>query len=391
MGTRRGASSDSAGPVPLAQILDQALQRLNPIASATQPGDAILFSGNPHESVPRRLLLDARLTPLERNAWQVIRMLLDDNRLTVFPTYDQLRPYLTSTPCTGNASNETVARALMLLRLARWLTWVRHRREPATGRIQGNVYVLHDEPLTPHEAMQLGPRYLELVMDSLSHSSKAIQRVAFFTLKETTESSPQTSNALSPRLRALLEQLASPQFTEIALSSDSELEQPSESEGRQRSDSEHSGNLQERASVRNPNAGRTVRTEDIYKSSVQYRAREHPRLRLPEAFARLRREQQVGALAALEKVEADLQQLVLDEWAARSHDSAIRNPAGYLFGIIQKALRGEFRAWAAQKTQDRFTGHASSATPERAPAAASTHDVSAQQHIAELRRMLNIR
>ncbi len=25
-----------------------------------------------------------------------------------------------------------------------------------------------------------------------------------------------------------------------------------------------------------------------------------------------------------------------------------RNPAGYLFGIIQKAFRGEFRAWAGQ-------------------------------------------
>jgi len=29
----------------------------------------IVFSGNPHETVPRRLLLDDRLSPLERNAW----------------------------------------------------------------------------------------------------------------------------------------------------------------------------------------------------------------------------------------------------------------------------------------------------------------------------------
>jgi Tfp pilus assembly major pilin PilA len=112
-------------------------------------------------------------------------------------------------------------------------------------------------------------------------------------------------------------------------------------------------------------------------------------LRLPDAFSRLRREQQVGALAALEKVEAEVQQLVLDEWAARCEDAVVRNPAGYLFGIIQKAMRGEFRAWAAQKTQDRFTTLASPATPERTPAAASAQ--SAQQHIAELRRMLNIR
>ncbi|MBP6763255.1 MAG: hypothetical protein KA131_16015, partial [Thauera sp.] len=28
--------------------------------------------------------------------------------------------------------------------------------------------------------------------------------------------------------------------------------------------------------------------------------------------------------------------------------SAVRNPAGYLFGIIQKAMRGEFKAWAGE-------------------------------------------
>ena len=33
-------------------------------------------------------------------------------------------------------------------------------------------------------------------------------------------------------------------------------------------------------------------------------------------------------------------QAVLDEWAARCGGSTVRNPAGYLFGIIQKALRG---------------------------------------------------
>jgi hypothetical protein len=266
---------------------------------------------------------------------------------------------------------------------------VRHRRDPATGRIQGNVYVLHDEPLTPQEAMQLGSRYLELVMDSLSHSSKAIQRVAFFTLKETTDAAS-SPHALSPRLQALLEQFAGSQFAEITLSSDSEPGQHSESEGRLRSDSERGKKPAESASVRNPNMARTVRTEHIYKSSVLYGTHEHSQLKLPEAFTRLRREQQVGALAALEKVEADVQQLVIDEWAARCNDTAIRNPAGYLFGIIQKALRGEFRSWAAQKPRDRLTMPADSAAREPAPAAAvSTHKKSVQQHIAELRRILN--
>ncbi len=64
----------------------------------------------------------------------------------------------------------------------------------------------------------------------------------------------------------------------------------------------------------------------------------------------LKAEQQSGALAALQPVDPDLHQAVLDEWDARCRASSVRNPAGYLFGIIQKAMRGEFRAWAGQRT-----------------------------------------
>ncbi|VFR53415.1 FIG141751: hypothetical protein in PFGI-1-like cluster [plant metagenome] len=69
------------GPVSLADLFDAALKDLAPKPSASAPppmpappptspasGDAFLFSGNRHETVPRRLFLDRRLTPLERNA-----------------------------------------------------------------------------------------------------------------------------------------------------------------------------------------------------------------------------------------------------------------------------------------------------------------------------------
>src|SRR3546814_12455977 len=87
-------------------------------------------------------------------------------------------------PCAGQASHETVARALTLLRLTRWLSLVRRRRDARTGRILGNLYVLHDEPLTPFEAMQLDPDYLQLVSHALGHSAKTVQIVGLPTLKE---------------------------------------------------------------------------------------------------------------------------------------------------------------------------------------------------------------
>ena len=211
------------GPVALADLFDSALNDLAPKprppapepapASATSPvpatGDGFLFSGNRHESVPRRLFLDRRLTPLERNAWQVFRMMLNEDGVTAFPTYEQLRPWLASTPCAGQASHETVARALTLLRLTRWLSLVRRRRDPKSGRILGNLYVLHDEPLTPFEAMQLDPDYLQLVSHTLGHSARAVQVVGLHTLKEIAEDPLLSGRMLPSRLQVLAERLAS--------------------------------------------------------------------------------------------------------------------------------------------------------------------------------------
>ena len=202
------------GPVALADLFDSALKDLAPkprppapapaFASATSPvsatGDGFLFSGNRHESVPRRLFLDRRLTPLERNAWQVFRMMLNEDGVTAFPTYEQLRPWLASMPCAGQASHETVARALTLLRLTRWLSLVRRRRDPKTGRILGNLYVLHDEPLTPFEAMQLDPDYLQLVSQALGHSARAVQVVGLHTLNEIAEDPLLSGRMLPSRL-----------------------------------------------------------------------------------------------------------------------------------------------------------------------------------------------
>ena len=88
------------------------------------------------------------------------------------------------------------------------------------------------------------------------------------------------------------------------------------------------------------------------------RARAIQNLRLPERFLRLKDEQQAGALVALQQVDETQRQAVLDEWAARCVGSTVRNPAGYLFGIIQKAIRGEFKAWA---------GEGSASTPPATP------------------------
>lgn len=379
-------SSRPAGPTSLSALLDDALQQLAPTKAAAA-ADGFLYSGNRHESVPRALFLDRRLTPLERNGWQIFRLLLNDDGVTAFPTYDQLRPYLASTPCAEQASHETVARALTLLRLTRWLSLVRRRRDPKTGRLNGNLYVLHDEPLTPFEAMQLDPEYLGLVSHALTHASKAIQRVGYHALQELTEDPMLCGHSLPTRIQVLAQRMARggilagesyPQPQPVHESEEGS-ESPLRNGGRPFSDSEVGAKASKTNSLRNPKQDRTV--SNRINRTVP-RAREFQSLRLPERFLALREEQQAGALVALQQVEAEQRQAVLDEWEVRCSDSHVRNPAAYLFGVIQKALRGEFQVWAAQGRSN------ATAPPPTPPPRPATPEV-VQAHLASLHALLN--
>ena len=396
------------GPAALADLFDSALKDLAPNprapapapASATSPasatGDGFLFSGNRHESVPRRLFLDRRLTPLERNAWQVFRMMLNEDGVTAFPTYEQLRPWLASMPCAGQASHETVARALTLLRLTRWLSLVRRRRDPKTGRILGNLYVLHDEPLTPFEAMQLDPDYLQLVSQALSHSAKAVQVVGLHTLKEITEDPLLSGRTLPSRLQVLAERLASrgigsqESYPQEGMVHDSEEGASSllRNSDDPSSDSEAEPQPASDGALRNRKQDRTVRSRI---NEVRTTARERgqvaamPGVHLPDGFIGLKEEQQAGAMVALQQVDAPLRQAVLDEWVERCRSSTIRNPAGYLFGIIQRAIRGEFNAWAKQGSAPP-PAPARDAPPE--PPRKVVPPEVARQHIDRLRDLL---
>ena len=384
-----GGAPRRDGPVALSALFDDALRELVPRAPPTPPAprgaaaaspaapvsDGFLYSGNRHESVPRALFLDRRLTPLERNAWQVLRLQLQSDGVTAFPTYDQLRPYLASMPCAAQASHETVARALTLLRLTRWLSLVRRRRDPKTGRILSNLYMLHDEPLTPFEAMQLDPDYLGLVSQALTHAAKAVQIVGMNTLREIAEDPMLNGRTLPTRLQVLAQRMARNEWADASypqapVDHESEEGQDGLLRNLEGPSSESEAGLKSApdGSLRNPKEDRTVRMDRINQVRTVPRAKSLQHLRLPERLLRLKDEQQSGAMVALQQVDESLRQAVLDEWDARCRKSAVRNPAGYLFGIIQKAIRGEFKAWAGEGGSPSTPP----APPPRPPAAGTT-------------------
>ncbi|WP_397453188.1 hypothetical protein [Pseudomonas sp. NA-150] len=57
-------------------------------------------------------------------------------------------------------------------------------------------------------------------------------------------------------------------------------------------------------------------------------------------------EQRQKALAVLTLVPVELRKSILDQWAARLVQNLMRNPFGYLLGMIEKARNGEFNAIA---------------------------------------------
>ncbi|MHB9509117.1 STY4528 family pathogenicity island replication protein [Pseudomonas amygdali] len=335
-----------------------------------EPYAGVVFSGNPHETVPRGLLLDDRLSPLERNVWQVFRLLINGDGVTAFPSYEKLRPYLGSSPG-KSASKETVAKALTVLRLTRWLSLGQRVRDSVSGRVQGNVYILHDEPVGCAEAMEIDHHYMQLVGQALEHANKAVRVVADHAFKEFAAA----TGTMPSRLEVIEQRWQqqgwhdAPQAIEHAqvgtefgirtkgsdesdsLSSDSELSKKSPGANLKTpgSDSELSLNSASFGLVRIPNSYSTYTNTNtsVCKSFVPREAQESAP-DLPSGFERFTQDQRDKAMIALQRVEPGLRTPLLDQWQHRCKSGSVKNPFGYLLSCTQKALSGEFNAqWHA--------------------------------------------
>ena len=339
------------------RVLQQCTQQLSerwparptteqPSNQALQAG--FLFSGQSHEVVPRRLLLDSRLTPLERNAWQVFRLMLQGQGV-VTPRYEDLQPYLSSVPYGASASRETIARVLTMLRLTRWLSLVSHARDQISGRHQGSLYVLHDEPLTPAEAMELDQDYLELVGHALAHATKAVRIVAQHVVEEVRQDTNIDRDRLPTRLDSWGEHWTQQGLDQATADSLRDSERGGDHRVRNRADlrseSEPGLNTSVSGTVRNPNAACTVLKEST--CTVPRATQAVDNLHWPDSLHLSPSERQAVAVA-LNKLKPADRQAVLNEASARCTAGGISKPAAYLMGLIQRALKGDFRPWAGQ-------------------------------------------
>lgn len=340
--------------------MEKSLERRAVSGDASQERSGLLFMGNVHDAFPRSLFLDTRLSPLDKTAWVMIRLYAQQNEGAVFPTYDELQTQLASAH-SDKASRETVSRTLLMLRLTGWISLCKKVRDKG-GRVRGNIYAQHDEPLGYRDAEAFDPGWLTLVEQNCQSKNKSVRitalsivndilqdtgmrhrhsRLALIESRLNFQSTPLAmilkNGAARPSSKNELSQKSAEKSPE-ALSSKSEL---SHAHSRKSLSTESELSLKSGVYSKVRNSNRNVRsfTHSVIKETY---VADHPVL--PEEFmASLSGEdrqmvsEQFGALPL--PVATGLSGLLQEQLRSRR----LANPAGWMFAMLKRARQGEFR------------------------------------------------
>lgn len=166
------AASASPRAQALSLFIRNTIERLQTSSNESGAECGLLFLGNWQDAFPRLLVTDPVLEPVDKLTWQVIRIhVTAPGSVTAFPSYESISNY------TNIKSNHTIARALAILRATRWLSLCARVRN-SNGRYLGNIYVLHDEPITLGDAMYLDSEYMSFLQGSTEHNHPRVRKIA---------------------------------------------------------------------------------------------------------------------------------------------------------------------------------------------------------------------
>jgi hypothetical protein len=141
------------------------------------------YVGVLNDTLPRSLLMDSRLSPIEVKCWMMIKLLINHKQFSMI-RYEELQKYLSMSGFGKCASKETVARALLILRLTRWICLSESARNKENGQIQGCYYYVYDDPISLSTAVDTDASYWALVNRCRSHKNKMVQMNAELVMTE---------------------------------------------------------------------------------------------------------------------------------------------------------------------------------------------------------------
>ncbi len=399
----------------LSLFIRNAIERLQASSSTDGSDEAgLLFLGNWQDAFPRLLVTDPVLEPVDKLTWQVIRIhVTSPGSVTAFPSYEMISTY------TNIKSNHTIARALAILRATRWLSLCARVRN-SNGRYLGNVYVLHDEPITLGDAMYLDSEYMRFLQSSEQHSHPRVRKITQSVLATIQAMIDTDRDPMGERIhtrsyerrinRAVHVQhkhepsLMIAERTDRFAISDSLITQLSGGENEQerpagnnnfQADEKISGPVQNMHTVQKlhtvvcSSSNKYINTTTTSTKNPRAHMREdeceidHSELHFPP---KLTANERKLALMYLQRVEQDRRQDVLDEWHGRlqsgeRRSDPIDNPIGYLAGLCRRVGTGEFQITIGLKIQEKRERDVQRANEQqRREEQAQKHLLERQQH-----------
>lgn len=154
----------------LSRYIESSVARLRDTRGRRTGGDGLVFMGVWHDSIPRVLIDDPLLDPVDKLTWQVILVHAAAEGGAAFPTYDAFQKR-------NIGARATIARALAILRLTRWISLCSRVRD-ARSRFRGNVYAIHEEPATVADAILLDGDYMQFLQESRRHGHPRVRAIA---------------------------------------------------------------------------------------------------------------------------------------------------------------------------------------------------------------------
>jgi hypothetical protein len=303
--------------------------------------DALLHMGNWHDSIPRAVIIDPILQPVDKCVYLFLRTFLTSHGSQQMPSYDDIGYQL-------KLSRGTIARSLSILRITRWITQCNLKRD-AAGRFQGNIYALHDEVIGVEVAMHLDGKYIDdLESMAAKHSHARVRDIAQSVLKNLHQSYDEPTrvyyidhldgqdqhyfNDVDP-----VQNLDPDELDSVGSSRVQNLDSDENNEKIQR-DSDQVQNLD--SAIYCSSSCSSSSSKNINKTTTNTDNEKMNELVWPK---RMNNDHKRIAWFKLRQCPEEFQQLLLDECAARSTPTAkhpIRDPVAWLNWAVVEVLAG---------------------------------------------------
>ena len=246
-----------------------------------------------------------------------------------------------------------------MLRITGWLSLCKRVRDDK-GRVRGNIYAQHDEPLTFCDAEAMDPRYLDIVAEACMSRNRTISQTARDILGEIKNDpgmrhyhshisqlearigSAQTPGQMAARQRVTEGRMQPGSETEPVVKTLSSAPEKRSSETepgkkmgqkRQSSDSESSVKSAGYHRVREPNHYVRNITHSVIKNTYV----------LPASLTgQIREEDAIMLTSQLQALPESLARSVLESLSGMLGSQSLQNPVGWLLAVLKRAREGNF-------------------------------------------------